>query len=311
MAETICCVCGRQAVKFIGPRGFCEEHYLTATHHRKGWQTAGLIQVAALVVFVVLVASLAQVLGVQFTPTSLLLVGVLLSLAPAALWLVFFYRQDLHEPEPKVMVARVFLLGALLAAALDRPLISGLFQTQDWLRSDALTHILGSILVVGFIQEFLKYAAVRYSVYDSVEYDERTDGVIYATAAGLGYATVLNVAFVIEGGGVALGAGVIRIVVTALAHASFAGVSGYFLGRAKFESEPIWWMPAGLTLAAVLNGVFFYVRDEVTRGSISVTGGAVNAWTGLALAAVLAAVTTLVVAWLVRRDLTAVLRRAE
>ena len=43
MAGTICCVCGRPAVKFIGPRGFCEEHYLTATHHRKGWQIAGLI----------------------------------------------------------------------------------------------------------------------------------------------------------------------------------------------------------------------------------------------------------------------------
>ena len=30
-----------------------------------------------------------------------------------------------------------------------------------------MTEILGSILVVGFTQEFLKYAAVRYSIYYS------------------------------------------------------------------------------------------------------------------------------------------------
>ncbi|MBC8450366.1 MAG: hypothetical protein H8D78_21745, partial [Chloroflexi bacterium] len=33
--------------------------------------------------------------------------------------------------------------------------------------------------------------------------------------------------------------GVIRIVVPALAQASFAGLTGYFLGRAKFEDEPV------------------------------------------------------------------------
>ncbi len=309
MSEATCPVCGRPGVHAIGARRFCEEHYQSATRQRKGTHVAGLSLALAMLAFVAIVWGLDRAVKPQFTPASLMLTGVALSLVPALLWLGFFYQQDRHEPEPKGMVLRVFLLGALLAAALDRPLLGGLFRTADWLRASPWTQLLGSILVVGFVREFLKYAAVRYSVYNSTEYDERTDGVIYATAAGLGYATALNIAFVAESGGINLGAGVIRIVVNALAQASFAGVTGYFLGRAKFESEPLWWMPAGLTLAAALNGLFFFTRDQVTRGSVSLSGGAVQPWYGLALAALLALATTGAIAWLVRRDLALLLQK--
>jgi len=102
-----------------------------------------------------------------------------------------------------------------------------------------LVNLLVSILVIGFTQEFLKYAAVRYSVYMLPEFDERMDGILYGTASGLGFATMLNITYIMDSGGVDLGVGIIRIVVTALAQASFAGISGYFLARAKFEDEPV------------------------------------------------------------------------
>jgi len=242
-----------------------------------------------------------------FTTSTLLLTGVFLALVPAAIWLVFFYMQDRVEPEPKHYVLGVFGLGALLAAAVGVPLVENGFRVSHWIYADALTTILGGILVVGFVQEFLKYAAVRYSIYHSAEFDEPTDGVIYATAAGLGYATVLNIQFVVSNGGVDLGAGVIRMAVVALAQASFSGITGYFLGRAKFESEQIWWMPLGITLAAVANGLFNWLRGRVVQsGGISLTGASANPWLGLALAAVVALGTTGAVLWLVRRNLRSV-----
>ena len=156
---------------------------------------------------------------------------------------------------------------------------------------------------MGFTQEFLKYAAVRYSIYHSDEYDEPTDGVIYATAAGLGYATMLNINFVISNGGVDLGTGIIRMAVVALAHAAFSGITGYFLGRAKFESEQIWWMPLGITLAATFNGLFNWLQGIVTRPTITLSGSTNNPWLGLALAAVIALITTGLVLTLVRRNI--------
>ena len=170
-----------------------------------------------------------------------------------------------------------------------------------WLPINSWVNLLGSILVVGFTHEFLKYAAVRYSVYPSTEFDERADGVVYGTAAGLGYATMLNINYVVASGGVNLQAGVMRIVVTALAQASFAGLTGYFLGRAKFEEEPVWWLPSGVALAAVLNGVFTTLRGELTTTGLSLSGGGFNPWPGLILATIVAGATFGALFYLIRR----------
>lgn len=303
MPDNKCCVCGEPGVHTLGGRWFCERHHQTATHERRGAWRSILGMVLALVIFVGLIYALDAVVKPVFTPVTLMLVGVLLALVPALIWLIVFYQQDRLEPEPKGYVLGVFILGALLAAAVGIPLVEKVFRVSDWLRGDALTTILGGILVVGFTQEFLKYAAVRYSMYNSAEFDEATDGVIYATAAGLGYATVLNVQFVIQNNGVDLGAGIIHMAVVALAQAGFAGITGYFLGRAKFESEPLWWMPVGITLAAVVNGVFNWARGEITRGSVSLEGGAANPWYGLVLAAIVALFCLGAVSLLIRRNI--------
>jgi protease PrsW len=308
MPEMLCCVCDRQpAVRTIGRRGFCEEHYQAATRARPGVWRSLIIQLAALAVFVGLVYAGVLVFRPVFTAASLLATGVVLALVPAAIWLSFFYQLDRLEPDPKGYVLGVFVLGALLAGTIGIPLVDRVFRVSEWLYADTLTTLLGSILVVGFVQEFLKYAAVRFSIYTSPEFDEPTDGVIYATAAGLGYATVLNLQFVLQSGGVDLTAGVIRMVVVALAQASFAGIIGYFLGRAKFESEPLWWMPLGITLAAVANGLFNWLRGQLVQGGLSQGAALANPWLGLVLAGLVAAVTTAAVTWLVQRNIRAAL----
>jgi RsiW-degrading membrane proteinase PrsW (M82 family) len=234
---------------------------------------------------------------------ALAAIGFLLSIVPAVVWLAFFYRQDRLEPEPRTMVVGVFLLGLLVATAIAIPLVDRVFDVGSWLFGSPLVHLVGGVLVVGVIQEGLKYLTLRLSVYDSREFDERTDGIIYGTAVGLGFATALNVAFVVESGGVDLGTGAIRIVLTSLAHASFGGVIGYFLGRQRFERRPLWWMPAGVALAATLNGVFFYLRSTVARGTIEDPMAAISPWVGLALAALLAAGITIALTTLTRREL--------
>ena len=274
-----------------------------AIHERKHIWRDEILLIVVMCVFVGIVYALDGALKPQFTPSTLLLTGVFLALVPAFIWLVFFYLQDRAEPEPKGFVLGVFALGALFASGVGIPVVENLFRVSHWLYTDTLSKIIGGILVVGFTQEYLKYAAVRYSIYNSEEFDEPTDGVIYATAAGLGYATVLNINFVVSNGGVDLGAGVIRMAVVALAQAAFSGITGYFLGRAKFESEPIWWMPLGITLAAIFNGVFTWLQVIVTQPNITLSGSTTPTWMGLVLAAVVALTTTGVILWLVRRSI--------
>ncbi|MFN8401771.1 MAG: PrsW family glutamic-type intramembrane protease [Anaerolineales bacterium] len=280
-------------------------------HERKHVWRDEFLLIIGLSVFVGMVYALDNALHPVFTPTTLLLTGVFLALVPAFIWLIFFYMQDSAEPEPKGFVIGVFILGGLLAAAIGIPVVENLFRVSHWIYTNTAATILGGILVVGFTQEFLKYAAVRYSIYHSDEYDEPTDGVVYATAAGLGYATMLNINFVVSNGGVDLGVGIIRMAVVALAHAAFSGITGYFLGRAKFESEQIWWMPLGITLAATFNGLFNWLQGIVTKPNITLSGSTNNHWLGLALAAVVAMVTTGAVLVLVRRNIKSLQKAGE
>ncbi|MEM7030590.1 MAG: PrsW family glutamic-type intramembrane protease [Chloroflexota bacterium] len=289
MPNKICCVCDTPiegAVKQLGSRLFCEQHYNKVAHNRKGtWiSTIGLI--VGLVLFALIVSTVGSSLTTSLSTGGLILAGILLSIIPAVLWLTIFYLQDRVEPEPKSYVFGIFVIGLLLARAVGQPLIHDVFEVNTWSSDSLGLQIISGILVVGMIQEFLKYSAVRYSVFRSQEFDERIDGIIYGAAAGLGYATMLNIDYVIASDGVSLSVGVVRIVVAALAHASFAGVMGYFLGRAKFENMGPFWLPAGLLLAAILNGVVTVALGVITRSGFQVTP--IN---GLILAAVVAMVT--------------------
>jgi RsiW-degrading membrane proteinase PrsW (M82 family) len=280
----------------LGGRLYCPIHYDKVTKERQGVWSSGAIEIGGVILFGIVVALLAWLIKPRLSGTPLIVIGTILAVIPAAIWMVFFYRQDRLEPEPKQYVAGVFVLGILLCNGVAIPVINRVFAVNHWLATNTLTHIVGSILVIGMVQEFLKYAAVRYSVYMTPEFDERIDGVVYGTAAGLGFATMLNVNYVIANGGVDLYMGIIRIVITTLAQASFAGITGYFLGRAKFEVEPVWWQSLGVVLAAVLNGLFTWARGEITQVGLNV-----NPWWGLVLAAGMAIVTFGVLWYLMRR----------
>lgn len=305
----ICCVCHRplgDEARVLGGRLYCPEHYARVTTERKSVWTSGVIEIAAVIAFGALMGLVAWLAKPRLTGAALVGVGVLLSLIPAVIWMVFFHRQDRLEPEPKSYVIGVFVLGMLLCNAVAIPVINGLFQVNHWLATNTLTNIVGAVLVIGITQEFLKYAAVRYSVYATPEFDERLDGVIYGTAAGLGFATMLNINYVIANGGVDLYMGIIRISITTLAQASFSGITGYFLGRAKFEVEPVWWQTLGVVIAAVLNGSFTWARGEITQ-----VGLGVNPWWGLLLAGALAATTFAVLWYLMRRAAALTLSGAD
>jgi len=230
-----CRVCGQAGTNRLGGYVFCDAHYARARHHRRSIWHADVVSAALLVGFVLAVAAVDRWLRPEFTAASLMVTGVVLAVVPAAVWLTFFYRRDRLEPEPVGMVLEVFVLGALLAGAVGIPLVDRVFAVHTWLYRSPWSHLLGAVLVVGFTQEFLKYAAVRFSVYDTPEFDELVDGVVYASAAGIGYATALNIAFVVESGGVDLGLGAVRIVLTVLAHAAIAGITGYHLGANKLQ----------------------------------------------------------------------------
>ena len=264
--------------------------------------------IAGLVGFVVFLWLVEVVAGLR-DPVDLgpLLAGGLAGI-PAALWLGFFYLMDRHEPEPKQLVAGVCVLGALIAAPLADFVLSQFAPAAalgvPGLSPFSLDRIVNAVLIVGLAQEMCKYAVVRYTIYLSREFDEPMDGIVYMMACGTGFAVWTNYHRLSgQHHEVYLSIGAAQAVVTTLAHASFAGVLGYVMGRAKFSRRRA---PArgillmlGLLLAAAFNGQFTLVAGWVVQ-----RGLALHPWYGVGYAA-LSAAAIFGIIWLVSRRLLA------
>jgi RsiW-degrading membrane proteinase PrsW (M82 family) len=263
------------------------------------------LSVIGLLIFVG-VFNVFPIIGSGLDGIPLIVLGLIMAIVPAALWLAIFYRLDRLEPEPKHMVMNVYIMGTILAAAVHEPILQGVFGVGEWLYNSWWAYLLGAILVVGFLEQFIVYVTVRYVMFDHPEFDERVDGVIYAVAAGLGVATILNFSYVLVHNGVDLAVGSIRMVVNALAHASFAGVMGYFLAQARFEKTPFWYLPMGITLAAFFNGLFFFLLDRTIGVGLTPRSGQ-----DLVFAAIVAVITLAVVFALINRANEETLRVAH
>ncbi len=177
----------------------------------------------------------------------------LLAIAPAAFWLWYFYRKDRYEPEPLSWIVLVYLLG--IAVTIPVALIEGVM-------AEVLPAFLIVVIVAPIVEETGKYLVVRKTVYKSVEFDEPVDGIIYAAAAGLGFATFENVLYVFSALGtslvLAIETGLVRAILSVPGHVLFSAMWGYSLGKARFmpQEKRRGVIAAGLILAMASHSLF-------------------------------------------------------
>ncbi|HYO50356.1 MAG TPA: PrsW family glutamic-type intramembrane protease [Chloroflexia bacterium] len=297
--QQVCCVCEQPVsppYNIIGQRIYCDHHFAIVNKQHRGFWRSAIVQIVGMGLFSAVVYFLADYIGPLDDPWRLP-VGVALVLVPSAAWLYYFYRQDRLEPEPKARVMQVFLLAVLLTEAIGYPLFRW-FRMDEWANSLTVISLAASVLVPGFIWQAINYTSVRMLVYATPEFDERMDGVVYGSMAGLGVATLLNLHFVLDNGGVALGTGVVHIVTTLLAQASFGGITGYFMAQAKFEHKPVWWVPVGVVVSAILNGLFRWLVSEVSADGLMVAP-----WRSLVFGLAVALVSFGALLWLMQQAL--------
>ncbi len=179
---------------------------------------------------------------------------VVLAVAPGVFWLWYFLQRDRLRPEPRHLVRRVFLLGGLAAP------IAGFVQIGVF-RAARLHHqqpggweLVVVAALIGVIEEGLKLAVVFIGAYRNAEFNEVLDGIIYMVAASLGFATVENLVYVLQGG---LSVGVVRALLSVPGHAFFGALMGFYMGVAKFAGpRENRWLLRGFALAAFAHAAF-------------------------------------------------------
>ncbi len=179
---------------------------------------------------------------------------VLVSFAPGLFWLWFYVRKDVYRPEPRRLIAITFGLGCL--STIPAGMIEAIFLFDMNLEEGAaLTGVAAAmLLVVGPVEETCKFAAVRFKPYRSLYFDEPMDGLVYAVAASLGFASLENMGHVLAfGPAVMIG----RAPITTVAHLVLGSVWGYALGvhqASGYRRSPL--VAGSLVIAACAHGVF-------------------------------------------------------
>ena len=153
---------------------------------------------------------------------------ILISFTPGFFWLWFFLRLDKIRPAPRRLIALTFLLGCV--ATLPAGLISYIFGADSLLDGtpELVSVVTAMLLVVGPVEELCKFGAVRLGSYRSLYFDEPMDGLVYAAAASLGFASLENLIYVLAYGPSVM---LVRAPVSTVAHLVFGSIWGQALGQ--------------------------------------------------------------------------------
>ncbi len=182
-----------------------------------------------------------------------------LALGPGIALAVYIYYSDKWEPEPKALVVKCFFLGGL--ACFPTSYFEGVFETFFGLEeifgenSEPLwgATVFYAFFGVALVEEGCKFLFLKGFIYDSREFNEPFDGIVYGGVVGCGFATVENLFYVLPLG---QEVGILRMLTAVPGHAFEGIILGYFLGKAKFSLEPEKEFLKGLGVVVVLHGIY-------------------------------------------------------
>ncbi len=177
-----------------------------------------------------------------------------IALAPGASIILYIYLKDRHEREPIGLLIRSFVFGIL--SIFVTMIITAIYeQFIVFDQQDTYHQALNAFLGVALVEEFSKFIFVRGILYNNKNFNEPFDGIVYAVMVGMGFATLENVLYVSEGG---METGIWRMFTAVPAHAIFAVLMGYYLGKAKFEHRKEYYALHALAVATLFHGAYDY-----------------------------------------------------
>ncbi|MBM3462386.1 MAG: PrsW family intramembrane metalloprotease [Armatimonadetes bacterium] len=185
------------------------------------------------------------------------LYGLLLSMPAGFFWLWYVYRKSLFHPPPILLVAAAFICGMFSTAGVIF-ISEGVEAIAPGVRVLGQTPRLYAqgfyyIVMVGFVEELCKMLSVRLTVYYSPRFDDAVHGVIFSSAAALGFATIENARYVdVHGTEVLLG----RYIMSTFGHVLLSMIWGFAMGVEKTAHAGRSVLISGLLLAAFMHGLY-------------------------------------------------------
>lgn len=179
-------------------------------------------------------------------------------IAPGIALLTYFYLRHEHESEPVGYILRSFIFGILLVF----PLMFIDYIIQSEFGGLESVRLIRSAVT----EEFAKWFVVFYTVYIHQRFNDYYDGIIYAVACSLGFATLENILYLMVNGTVEHM--IFRALLPVSGHALFAVIMGFFMGKAKFSAHPYRWLGVSIFIPMIAHIIFNLLILE--NGGISI-----------------------------------------
>jgi len=195
---------------------------------------------------------------------TLILSGII---APALLWIGYFYYKDRLKPEPLINTGIVYMMGFAAAHLCYKsftllPYIGLPEDPSIIMEQKRLLFLLYCLGPVGILEELFKFLPFILIVIKFKSFDEKIDGIIYASIIALGFASYENLHYLVYLDGFNQFG---RAIASPLTHTIFASIWGYFIGIAHIKGNSLWVASfKGLFLSAFFHGIFDFLTTSAT-----------------------------------------------
>ena len=159
----------------------------------------------------------------------------LLAVAPAIILITYIYLVDIKQREPIPQILKGFIYGIISAFV---AIFAALFLADTHFYTDTYTNVIeaartaffGAALPEEAAKFFMLWLLVRKNKY----FDERLDGIVYAVAISMGFATFENILYLFDNYDQWLTVGITRAILSVPGHYAFAVLMGYYYSKVHF-----------------------------------------------------------------------------
>jgi protease PrsW len=177
--------------------------------------------------------------------------------ALVAMWLVD--RLDRKRPEPPSLrrLSAAFGMVTVIPAVILETLIASGLGDHVGPRMTYQGSSFHAFIVAAAIEEACKISVLYWLVWWQKEFDERMDGIVYASRAGLGFALVENVMYLFgeQTLGGQIETWIMRAVLAVPGHAMWTGMAGAMAARRRFDGKGLG-LIGGYLLAVAFHGAY-------------------------------------------------------
>lgn len=194
-----------------------------------------------------------------------IIIYIIFGVLPSLIWLSYYLSKDLH-PEPKRMILKIFLWGALITLPVFFIQIGLSAVLNKFNINPLLNSLIYWFLIIAFSEEFFKYLVIKLKVISSPHLDEPLDIMLYMVISALGFAAVENVLYLFAPAGPmsfnqlidrTLIIDLVRFIGAIFLHTLCSAVIGYSLAisfcQVKFRKSSL---AAGILMATLLHGLY-------------------------------------------------------